>query len=89
MNTDIQTSGSTEKFMETVMDTYMHQHVRHPTRVRHGQLANLLDLIFMNEEDMVTSIDIRPLLGKSDHIMLTFQFNCTVDMADSTTKLYL
>ena len=83
------TTGSTEQFVETVTDTYMYQNVRQPTRVRHGQSANLLDLTFTNEEDMVTSIDIGPPLGKSDHVTLTFQFHCAAVTAESTTEHYI
>ena len=41
------------KFLETVRDNYLFQHVRFPTRHREGQTQSLLDLILTNEEGMV------------------------------------
>ena len=44
------------KFLETVTDTYLYQHVKEPTRIRGGQEHNILDLILTNEEGMVSNV---------------------------------
>ena len=64
------------KFIECIRDCFLHQHVTSPTRIRQNNQPNLLDLIFTNEATMVENL--RPLspLGKSDHIMIEFDFRC-------------
>ena len=50
------------KFIEAVNDCYLFQHISEPTRFREGQVALILDLVFS--------------IGKSDHVSLSFNFNC-------------
>ena len=47
-----------------------------PTRVRHGQEPSVLDLVLTNEEGMIENIEYGNPLGKSDHLVLTFEFKC-------------
>ncbi len=54
----------------------MFQHVDRPTRWRGTDTPNLLDLILTSEDGMVGEVDYDSPLGKSDHCVLTFQFNC-------------
>ncbi len=63
-------------FLESIRDTFIHQHVTELTRGRIGQNANTLDLIFTNEEDMFSNLEHLSPLGKSDHCILHFEFNC-------------
>ena len=46
-----------------------------PTRVRHGQEPSVLDLVLTNEEGMIENIEYGNPLGKSDHLVLTFESN--------------
>ena len=64
------------KFLSTVQDTFLFQHVTEPTRFREGFSPSLLDLILTNEEGMVTSLDYCPGLGKSDHVLIKCQLAC-------------
>ena len=64
------------KFLETVTDTYLFQHVKQPTRIRKGQEHNTLDLILTNEEGMVNNVLVKEPLGKSDNAVLSFIFRC-------------
>ena len=71
---------STEaRFIETARDCYFHQHVESPTRRRGTDEPSLLDLVFTNETMQVSEITHNPPLGKSDHDVLTFDFQCYVD----------
>ena len=63
-------------FTESVRDAYLYQHVTEPTRCRIGQKPSLIDLIFTNEEKMVSGLDYLSPLGKSDHCVLKLNFEC-------------
>ena len=63
-------------FIEQVRDCFWYQHVTRPTRARGSNTPNLLDLLFTNEEGMISDIEYMSPLGKSDHSILMFQFNC-------------
>ncbi len=62
--------------LENLRDNYLFQHVDRPTRWRGTDTPNLLDLILTSEDGMVSEVDYDSPLGKSDHCVLTFQFNC-------------
>ena len=51
-----------------------------PTRYGEGNTPSLLDLILTNEEGMVNNILYEPDLGKSDHIIIKFDFICYASM---------
>ena len=53
---------------------FLHQHVDFPTRFREGCTPSQLDLVFSNEELMVEELTSSSPLGKSDHVVLTFQY---------------
>ena len=66
----------TATFMECVYDCLLFQHVKEPTRYRHGQNPSLIDLTSTNEEGMVDEITYLSTLGNSDHACLRFIFKC-------------
>ena len=65
-----------EQFLEALRDTFFYQHVDEPTRARGTDTPSLIDLILTNEEDQVTNLTYLAPLGKSDHSVLSFAFNC-------------
>ena len=70
-------SGSRESiFLESIMNTYLHQHVMSPTRCRGKDNPSILDLILTNEEQMINQLKYESPLGKSDHCTLTFNYKC-------------
>ena len=76
-------------FLESVRDTYLYQHVKEPTRYRSDNIPSLLDLIFTNEEHMVSDLNYLPGLGSSDHLQINFVFNCFIDVSKSSfNKLF-
>ena len=69
------------KFIESVRDSFLIQHVNQPTRCRSDQAPSVLDLIFSSEEGMVSELSVESPLGKSDHGILQFNFHCYNDFA--------
>ena len=54
-----------------------------PTRGRINQNPHILDLLLTNEEGMVSDVEYLSPLGKSDHPVLTFKFNCYIEQSNS------
>jgi len=82
-NSSLPTSESL--FMDTINDSYLYQHVTCPTRVKPNQCPNVLDLIFTNEDGMLSDLEVLAPLGKSDHTVLLFNLNCYIE-AESVTE---
>jgi hypothetical protein len=60
------------RFITTLLDSFLIQVVKQPTRRREGQIANILDLVIVNDELLVSDIIHFSPLGKSDHEVLIF-----------------
>ena len=74
-------------FLNVLGAGLFHQHLRVITRFRVGTEPSVLDLLFINEENMTNSVTHKPGLGKSDHLQLGFTFNCyTETIQKSFTK---
>ena len=67
------------KFIETVRDRFLFQHVEEPTRSRGNDDPSLIDLILTNEELQVSEIKHHAPLGKSDHSVISFKYHCYLD----------
>ena len=52
------------------------QHVTEPIHYRPNTNANVLDLVFTNEEAMINTINYLPVIGCSDHVCLQFELLC-------------
>ena len=63
-------------FLDAVLDSYLVQHVKQPTRFRLGDTPHTLDLILTNEEGMIANLSHLPALGSSDHEVLRFDLLC-------------
>ena len=64
------------KFFECCSDSYFYQHVLEPTRERIANEPSTLDLIFTNEENMLSNLQYLPGVGKS---ILLFDLNCYIE----------
>ena len=62
------------QFHQATHDAYLIQHQTTHTRMRDGQEPSVLDIIFSNEESMVMNLEVHATLGKSDHALLTLDF---------------
>lgn len=73
-NTNVDTEHLASKFLETIRDIYLYQHVKQATRYRGDNQQSLLDLILTNEEEMIDNVVHNAPLGNSDHEILEFNF---------------
>ena len=62
-----------QRFLDTINDSFLTQHVLGNTRFR-GNQQSRLDLIFSNEEEMIDSIEKVSPPGRSDHMGLKWNF---------------
>lgn len=67
------TGERNEKLINSLRDAFLIQMVNKPTRRREGQKANLLDLVIVNNELLVSDIQHHSPIGKSDHEVLIFE----------------
>ena len=70
------------RFLENIRDCYLYQRVHENTRYR----PSLLDSIFTNDENMVDNIHCCSALGKSGHVVISFQLYCYISANTSISK---
>ena len=81
------TSDKENKFIDAVQDSYLFQNVDEFTRYRDGNQPSLLDLIFTNEEGLVSNIEYLPPIGASDHLCLRAELNVYPDEIEEEPRL--
>ena len=82
MSTPENENHTSTLFLECLRDCFLFQHVKEPTRYRSQNVPNILDLILTNKEDTVSNLIHKPGLGKSDHVILEFTYNCYIESSD-------
>ena len=75
-------------FLMCIQDCFLHQHIREPTHYRHGQTANILDLILTNGDELVSDLQYTEPIGKSHHTTLIWNLNCYQQRASTNTLKY-
>ena len=80
------TNEEDDSFIECIRDAYLFQQVQKPTRARHGQTSNILDLVLVNDQDLTSEIEHLDPLGKSDHHVLKFQLQIQKSKIKYTPK---
>ena len=85
----IPNSTKTEKFIESIRESFLLQHVFKPTHIRHQQNPTTIDLVFTSEENMVTSVKHLSPIGKSHHQLLLFNISTHTDTKSQQTQKYL
>ena len=63
-------------FLSLLDDLFIIQHITFPTRYRNNQTSSVLDLILSIDQYAVSNVTSLPPLGKSDHIVISFEFLC-------------
>ena len=86
--TESNQGDSQYEFIETVRDCYLYQHIQEPTRGRGSNIPSCIDLIFTNEEGMISDINLDSPLGKSDHSVIIFQFNAYISANNAPKTRY-
>ena len=80
---------SDHKFIESVRDSYLYQHILEPTRSRVGQLPSCIDLVFSNESEMINTVEYHSPLGKSDHCVIEFDFHCYTNQEQNSKTRFI
>ena len=75
-------------FVEELRASYLYQHVEEATRGRGSNEPHVLDLI-TNEEHMIDNIEVNSPLGKSDHSLIEYAYNCYIDRTNNTEAKYI
>jgi len=55
------------KFIDTIRDCFLYQHITELTRSHDGDDSSTIDLLFTNEEMQISTLEHHAPLGKSDH----------------------
>ena len=74
-------------FLECLRDNFLHQLVDKPTRRRHGQNENILDLLIVEKPEIVESIEYMNNFGNSDHLALNVTLNVDPNLNISATTM--
>ena len=64
------------KFLESIRDCYLTQHVDSVTRGRGTNTPSILDLVLSSQDDAVENIHIDSPLGSSDHSVMHIDYRC-------------
>ncbi len=75
-------------FLEATRDSFLFQHVQHPTHYRSDQTPTTIDLLFTNEDNMLSDLHHNAPLGKSHHVSLTFDLRCYFQQQEQTRDQY-
>lgn len=63
-------------FLECLRENFIHQMVESPTRVRNNKEPSTLDLVLVNDNNNIGSIEYLDPVGASDHCVLKFEYMC-------------
>ncbi|XP_065583537.1 uncharacterized protein LOC136042500 [Artemia franciscana] len=74
-STSLSSSSYEQQFLDRLDDLYLYQHIVRPTQARNDAIPSILDLVITKSIDDILSVDFRPPLGKSDHVVLDIYVN--------------
>ena len=66
------------QFVKIIRDCYLYEHLLEPARSRSTDNSSLTDLVLTKNVMQVSDIEHTPL-GKSNHSVITFKYNCYLD----------
>ena len=75
------------KFLVCVQENFLHQHVTKPTPWQGDDTPHTLDLIFMNEENIISGLELQSPLGKGDNCLIRFIFECYIQIQHKVKKI--
>jgi len=64
----------------------LYQLVDDPTRYRHGQASNVLDLVIVDNPEFVQNVNLCSNLGASDHVALEIILDSTIIKSEETVQ---
>jgi len=60
-------------FFNKTQELCLYQHVTDVTRIRQNHTSHMLDYVFTDQENLIESVNCEVPLGKSDHVVLTWE----------------
>ena len=82
-----QPEGSKEElFLDSSRDAFLFQHVKESTRCRGTNEPFLLDLVLSDEETQISDLAYLAPLGRSDHCILAFNFECYLEQTSPSER---
>ena len=76
------------RFLESIRNCFLTQHVQEPTHFRGEQKANVLDLILTNAENMISDLEYGAPIGSSHHVSLKFKIKCYSELPTRGRKTF-
>ena len=74
------------RFLRTTQDLFLTQYISEPTRMREGAEPSTLDYIFIHEDNLIRELQFESPLGKSDHVVITWQTVIEVTTTESKVQ---
>ena len=76
------------RFYDCIMNNYLQQHVKTPTRARGSDKPSLLDLVITesSQTQVSTSLNVLEPFGNSDHSVITWKYLVSTTPINSTTE---
>ena len=74
------------ELLEITQDFLLTQHIQSSTRVRGTDKPSLLDLLFTRQENQIENIEYKPPMGKSDHVVIKWNFIVKYDIIEAENK---
>ena len=79
---------TSQKFIDAVRDSFLHQHVTQPTRYCHEQNPSTIDLVLTSDKNMINHINYLPGLGLTDHVCILFELNVYIATPEQSEPKY-
>ena len=76
-------------FLDTLDDEFLIQHVTFSTRFQDGQIPSTLDLIITRDDVQLHNLTADAPLGRSDHVIICFDYVCSMSIPISCNREYL
>lgn len=76
------------RFVESIKDCFLQQHVNKNTRGRGSDTPSLLDLVITKQDSPAPELDYLAPLGKSDHCIIQVEFNVKIKLRKYQQKRF-
>ena len=67
------------RFLECARHNFLEQSITQPTRWRHLNPSNVLDLVLADSVDLIKKVEITARLGNSDHLCTEIELDTSID----------
>lgn len=85
----IGSSEAAEQFLGAYQSLHLHQLIDFPTRFRVNNTPSLIDLLLTTDEKLITGIESRSPVGKSDHVIIVATLQVSVTTSQTKSQPHL